>query len=221
MGGCLKAIGCLTVLFLLGVIAFLTRDKWMHRLPGGGRDTVYVSAGAETWHSLTPEGGRRARASLDRLRSPRGPASVTVSPGDLAAYIVQELSRTLPSSADSIQAAAIGDRLYIRATVRTTDLSGGDRTAMGSLSMLFGERERMQLGGTLRMIRPGQAELAVKEFRIRDFNLPAGLIPRLIRQMSRGERPPELAPDGLLLTTPEYIADVKVENGRITVYRTR
>jgi hypothetical protein len=88
------------------------------------------------------------------------------------------------------------------------------------LSMLFGERERVQLGGTLRILRPGAAELAVKEFRIRELNVPAALIPRLIRQMSRGERPPELAPDGLLLRTPEYIADVRISNGQITMYKT-
>lgn len=219
MGGCLRAIGCLTVLFVLGIIAFLTRDRWLPMLPGGRSDTVYVAAGSETWQPLTPEGARRAQAALDRLRSPRGPTSATVSPGDLAAYIVQELSKTLPSSADSVQAAAIGDRLLVRAVVRTAEL--GDPRALGPLAMLFGERERVQLGGTLRIIRPGQAELAVKEFRIRDFNVPPALIPRLVRQMSRGERPPELAPDGLLLRTPEYVTDVRVEKGRITMFRAR
>jgi hypothetical protein len=86
--------------------------------------------------------------------------------------------------------------------------------------MLFRERERVQLGGTLRIIRPGQAELAVKEARIRDFDVPPALIPRLVRQMSR-ERPPELAPDGLLLTTPDYVVHVQVEKGMIRAYRSR
>jgi hypothetical protein len=73
--------------------------------------------------------------------------------------------------------------------------------------------------GVLRIIRPGTAELQVKEFRIRDFSLPQPLIPRLIRQMSRGTRPPELSPDGLPLQTPEYIGDVRVQNGEITLYK--
>lgn len=215
----MKKLGCLVALVLLIVLAIVgwfTRASWMRVLPGRARDTATPTVA--TWQPLTPAGAERAKGSLERLRVPAGPAYVTVAPGDLAAYIFQELSRTLPSSADSIEAAAIGDRLYVRAVVRTADL--GDRGAFGPLSMLFGDRERLQLGGTLRIIRPGFAELQVKELKIRDFNVPQGLIPRLVRQISRGERPPELSPDGLPLRTPDYIGDVRVSNGQITLYRT-
>jgi len=33
------------------------------------------------------------------------------------------------------------------------------------------------------------------------------------------ERPAGLAPDGLPLVTPTYIGDVRVANGRITLYK--
>lgn len=215
----MKKLGCLVGLVLLlivGIVAWFTRASWIRMLPGRGDNTA--TSALPTWQPLTPAGAQRAKGSLERLRVSSGPVSVTVVPGDLAAYIFQELSRTLPSSADSIEAAAIGDRLYVRAVVRTADL--GDRGAFGPLSMLFGDRERLQLGGTLRIIRPGFAELQVKELKIRDFNVPQGLIPRLVRQISRGERPPELSPDGLPLRTPDYIGDVRVSNGQITLYRT-
>lgn len=214
--GCLRRLGCLAVLVVLCIVAFLTRDMWLskiRRTPGA--DSTLLAGPA--WQPLTAAGAQRAKTSLERLRSTRGPVFLTVAPGDLAAYILQELSRTLPSSADSIEAAAIGDRLCVRAVVRISDL--GDKGAMGPVAMLLGDRERLHLCGVLRIIRPGAAELQVKELRIRDFSLPQALIPRLIRQISRGERPPGLSEDGLPLRTPDYIGDVRVQNGQITIYK--
>lgn len=216
--GCLKRLGCLVLLVLIAGAAYLTRGHWLHRVPWVGDRARARTASAPTWQPLTDTGAERARRALERLRSPRGPVYVDVAPGDMAAYIARELARTLPASTDSIEAAAIGDRLHVRALVRTADL--GDRAALGPLSMLLGEQERLQLGGTLRIIRPGYAELQVKELRIRDFPLPQPLIPRLIRQISRGDRPADLSPDGLPLRTPEYIGDVRVSNGQITLYKT-
>jgi hypothetical protein len=215
--GCLKKLGC----FLVGValIAAGAAGAWYFlrggRSPEAVVDTTGLTRGG--WQTLTPEGAQRAKTALERLRAPRGPAYLAVAPGDLAAYILQELSRTLPSSADSIEAAAINDRLCVRAVMSTSEF--GDKNALGPLAMLLGDRERLQMCGVLRIIRPGTAELQVKEFRIRDFSLPQQLIPRLIRQMSRGTRPPELSPDGLPLQTPDYIGDVRVQNGEITLYK--
>jgi hypothetical protein len=213
--GCVKKLGCLLV--ILALVAVAAAAGWYY---WRGRNTAATStalANSSAWQQLTPGGAQRAKAGLARLQSPRGPASFAVAPGDLAAYIVQELSKTLPSSADSIEAAAINDRLCVRAVVRTSDL--GDKNQLGPLAMLLGDRERLQLCGTLRIIRPGSAELQVKELKLRDFNIPEPLIPRLVSQISRGKRPEGLSPDGLPLSTPEYIGDVRVQNGQITVYR--
>ena len=214
----MKALGCLFLVLLVALAAFFTRGFWWSKVWrfGGGSAVV---ADTSTWQPLTGAGAQRARAALEQLRSGQGPVYRTVRPGDLAAYIVQELSRTLPPSADSIEAAAIRDRLYVRARIRTAEL--GDRGALGPLGMLLGEREHIQLSGTLRIIRPGFAELQVKEFRIRDFPLPPALIPRLVRQLSPTPRAPELSPDGLPLRTPDYIGDVRIADGQITLYRTQ
>ncbi|MGH7638623.1 MAG: hypothetical protein ACREOK_13330 [Gemmatimonadaceae bacterium] len=215
----MKALGCLFVVILIALAAFFTRDYWWPKVRGRFGGDSAVVADTSTWQPLTGEGAQRARAALEQLRSGRGPVYRTVRPGDLAAYIVQELSKTLPASADSIDAAAIGDRLYVRANIRTSEL--GDPAALGPFAMLLGDRERIQLGGTLRIIRPGFAELQVKEFRIREFALPPALIPRLVRQLSPAQRSPELSPDGLPLRTPDYIGDVRIADGQITLYRTQ
>ena len=217
MGGCLKSLGCLFLVILIALAAYFTRGYWWSRVWPFGDSAVV--ADTSTWQPLTGDGAQRARVALEQLRGQRGPVYRTVRPGDLAAYIVQELSKTLPPSADSIEAAAIGDRLYVRARIRTAEL--GDRSALGPFAMLLGDTERIQLAGTLRIIRPGFAELQVKEFRIRDFALPPALIPRLVQQLSPRSRHPELSPDGLPVRTPDYIGAVRIADGEITRYRTQ
>lgn len=213
----LKRLGCAAMLLVVAAALYLTRDAWLGRLTGRGRGVESASAATPTWQPLTAAGADRARSTLRRLAAPNGPLYATIQPGDLAAYILQELSRTLPKSADSVEAAAVGDRLYVRALLRTKDIGADD--ALGPIAALLGERERVQLGGTLRILRPALGEFQVKELRIRDFGLPSAVIPRIIREMSRGERPPELSPDGLPLRTPDYIGDVRVSSGRITLYK--
>jgi hypothetical protein len=213
-----RAIGCFFVIVIIAVLAYLSRGLWWGRVTGRGPvDRAVVTA--MTWQPLTPEGGARARTALQRLAARNGPQYVDVAPGDLAAHILQELSRALPPSADSIEAAAIGDRLHVRALIRTSDL--GAKEALGPIAMLLGEQERVRMGGTLRILRPGLGEFQVKEFRIRDFSLPQGIIPRLIRQINVGARPPGLSPDALPLRTPEYVGDVRISSNKITIYKAR
>jgi len=60
----------------------------------------------------------------------------------------------------------------------------------------------------------------VREIKLRDFKVPNGAIPRLVRQLSKGERPEGLSPNGLPVTTPRSLADVRISNGKVTIYRT-
>jgi len=85
---------------------------------------------------------------------------------------------------------------------------------------MFGEREPVQFTGTFRVIRPGLAEFQVQEVKVRDLTVPGALVPRLIRQMDRGQRPPELSPTGLPLPIPSYVGDIRVAGGKITLYKT-
>jgi hypothetical protein len=213
--GCMKKLGCLVVIILVAVACFVAyKTGWLRF----GKPSPTTAAGAaSTWQPLSDSGAKRAKLALDRLSARNGPVYANVAPGDLAAYIFQELSHTLPSSADSIEAGAFGDRLYVRAIVKTKDLGGSG--ALGPLSALLGDRERVQLGGTLRIIRPGLAELQVKEIKIREITLPQALIPRLISQISK-DRPAGMSADALPLKTPEYIGDLRVSDGKITLYKT-
>lgn len=213
--GCIARLGCLVVLLALVAGGWFTRDRWMSRVPWL-RDRAATTSALPTWQRMTPEGATRARRALEQLQQRNGPVYANVAPGDLAAYIFQELSGAMPSGADSIEAAAIGDQLFLRATIPTSVL--GSRESLGPVAALLGDRERVQFGGTLRILRPGLGEFRVTELRLRDFSLPRAIIPRIVGQMSRN-RPADVAPDALPLRTPDYVADVRVANGQITMYK--
>lgn len=213
--GCLARLGCLVVLAALAIAAWFTRPYWLPYLDRDGRTSD--TAALPVWQPLTREGARRAETELQKLERSGGPMYVSTTAGDLASYIVEELTRTLPSSADSIEVAAIDDRLHVRAQVRTSEL--GDRTALGPLAAMMAERERIELAGTIRIVRPGLAELQVRRLTIGTFNVPSAVLPGLVRQIMRGERTADLSPEGVPLRTPEYIADVRVRDGEITLYK--
>ena len=91
---------------------------------------------------------------------------------------------------------------------------------LGPLAGLLNDRERLQLGGTFHVIRPGLSEFEVREVKLRDFKVPSGAIPRLLQQISRGHRPEGVAANALPVTTPRSLADVRIANGRVTLYKT-
>jgi hypothetical protein len=209
----MRKIGCLTVLALGVIVGWLLRD----RLFAGLRPAAETTAAVAAWEPLTPEGAARMRTALATLQRPTGPVFATVKAGDLASYVLQQLVKQLPPSADSIEAAAFGDRLYVRASVKPADFGGND--ILGPLSGFLSDRERMQFGGAFHIVRPGLAEFRVQEIRLRDFPIPPRAIPKLLQRVERGARPPGLSPDGLPLVVPDYIGDVRVEPGKITLYK--
>lgn len=209
--GCLKKIGCLAVLVVLLVAGFLGRGLWMPKL----RKTETASSTTSTWQPLTQAGAARAQRVLQQLSQDGGPPSVTVPAAELISYIVQQLSSALPESADSVQAAAINDRLCVRAVVKTSDIA--DKKTLGPLAMMLGEREPVMMCGVIHIISPGKGELQVKEFKVRELGIPGPAIPRLIKQMSPSQRPEGLSDDGLPLETPTYVGDVAVRNGQVVI----
>jgi hypothetical protein len=213
--GCLSRLGCLLVIAVLAVLAWLTKDRWWPRLTGHATSTASTGP---VWEPLTAQGAERTRQLLTRLSQPSGPVFGNLSGGDVASYVYQSLAKQLPPSADSIQAAVIGDRLYIRASVRLQDLGG--TSSLGPLAGMLGEREQMQFGGTFHIVRPQLAEFQVKDIKVRDLSLPQAMVPRVLRQTERGSRPEGLSEDGLPIVVPKYLGDVRIANGRVTLYKT-
>ena len=214
MFGCLGRIGCLALLVVLAVGAWLTRDRWYPAL--SGERTVTVDAASTAWEPVTPSAGDRGQEIVRRLAEPRGPRAVALGPAEAAGYVLAGVLRELPESASGLEASVRGDRLYLRASVNLAEL-GGD--ILGEFAGMFSARETLLLGGTVDVVRPGLAQFRVAEVRVRDFALPSRVIPRLLRELRRGRPLPEgVAENGIPLELPASVADVRVARGQVTLY---
>jgi hypothetical protein len=213
--GYIARLGCLVLLALLAIGGWLTRDRWLHKLTGSS--TTAATSGP-VWEPLSPEAGARGKRKIDNLGNPSGPVFTNLSAGEVASYVFQTAARTIPASADSAEAAVIGDALYVRAVLPVRDIAGSG--VLGPLAGLLNDRERLQLGGSFHVIRPGLSEFQVREIKLRDFKLPTGAIPKLIQQITHGVRPEGVAADALPVITPRTLGDVRIANRNVTLYKT-
>jgi hypothetical protein len=221
MKGCLKGAGCLVIILLLAALWF-----WYARVDRpaaltvpaaddrAARTAASVSSG---WQPLSDAGAERGRVAVQSLERPSGPVFATLTPAEAASYIFLVVAKQLPPSAKNAEAAVIGDRLYVRSEVELKDF-GGAKT-LGPLGMLLGERDSVRFGGTINMLRPGLAEFLVQEVKLGRIDVPSALIPRLLGQMKRSRSVEGISQNGLPMTMPPYISDVRISNGRITLYK--
>ncbi len=210
--GCIARLGCLVVLAVLAVVGWFTRDRW---LPARFRPVAAVHA--PVWEPLSDAGAARTRAALAKLSQPKGPVFQTLSGGDVASYAFAELAKQLPASADSIEAMVDGDKVSMRANVRLADLGGAG--ALGSFSSMLGDRETVQLTGTFRVVKPGLGEFHIDQLKVRNFAIPRGMIPAIAKQLGHGDRAAGLSDAALPLPIPRYVGDIRVANGKITLYK--
>ena len=190
------------------------RDRWTREphAPRAEADSLGV-----VWEPLTMEGAERARTAVQQLARSSGPVFANVGAGDLASYVYVELAKQLPSSAEDVRAAVIGDRVYIKASVRLAELGVGE--ALGPFAGVVGDRDTVSFGGQFEILRPGLAQFHVLDLRVRDFSIPRGLIARIIGRVRRGTVPEGVSADGLPLEIPAHIADVRIGEGRVILYK--
>jgi hypothetical protein len=90
---------------------------------------------------------------------------------------------------------------------------------LGPLAQFLGERDTVQFGGTLGVVRPGLAEYRLRQIRLRQLAIPSALIPQIVRQLGTGARPEGVAADALPLAVPAHVSDVRIGRGRVTLYK--
>jgi hypothetical protein len=219
MFGCLRRIGCLVVVCIAAVAAYLVRDRWMPYLPRfGNAPRATAATDGATWEPVSDDAAARARRTVESLGRRNGPVFVNLGPGELASYFYIALAEQLPPSADSIEATTIANRMYVRAVISLDDFKAAD--ALGPLAGIVGRRERLRMGGTFAIIRPGLAQFLVEDVRLGELPIPRGAIPKLLRQIRRGTVPPGVAPNGLPFVVPTYLGDARVADGKVTLYKT-
>lgn len=211
MFSCLGRLGCLFILLVAGVLAFLTRERWLPRVLGK------AEAPPVAWEVVNATGSKQAADDLASLQQKAGPAYVTVSAAELASLMVESAGHRLPAALDSVEAAIVDETIHVRALVKLDDIRGLD--ALGPLSGLLDKQERIEFTGTMGVIRPGLGEFRVASVRVADLSLPRAAIPRLLARLDASVRPEGVAPEGIAITIPDYIGDVRVARGQVTLYR--
>jgi len=211
---CLGRTILLLFVVLLAGFLWLTRDRWLHYLPGSQGGTAVTEP---VWEPLTPDAAARGKRAIDALSARSGPVFANLKGAEVASYIFQRAGAALPSASDSAEAAVIGDVLYVRAIVPMKAVAASG--ALGPFGGLLNDREPLTLGGTLHVIRPGLSEFQLREVKLREFKVPGRVIPQLVKQLDRGPRPEGVSPDGIAVKTPASLADVRIANHRVTLYK--
>jgi hypothetical protein len=215
--GCLRRVGCLVVVVAILAGLWITQDKWM-RIVRRSRPASETASLDRVWQPLSPQAAARGKQAIDGLSSARGPVYANLAANEIASYVVQAAGGAFPASSDSVEAAVIDDVLYVRAIVPTKEIARSG--ALGPLAGLLNEREKVSLGGSFHVVRPGLSEFRLRDVKLREFSVPRGAIPRLVQQITKGKRTPGVADDALAVPTPASLADVRIANGRVTLYKT-
>jgi hypothetical protein len=219
MKGCLRRLGCLVIIIFIVAVWY-----WYARVekpaasnnPSTGTSTPTTSVNSG-WQPLTAADAQRGQAGVQSLGRQAGPVFANLTPAEAASYIFLVLAKQLPPSAKNAESAVVGDRLYVRADVELRDFGGSKQ--LGPLGMLLGERDSVRLGGTINMLKPGLGEFLVQEVKIGRIDVPSGLIPRLVTKIKRGKPVEGVSQKGLPMVMPAYISDVRIANGKITLYK--
>jgi hypothetical protein len=219
MTGCLKRAGCLVIIILaVAVWYWYARVEKPATVSTTASSTTTATSVSSGWQPLTEADAQRGQAAVLSLGRQSGPVFANLTPAEAASYIFTVVAKQLPPSAKNAEAAIIGDRLYVRSDVELKDFGGSK--ALGPVGMLLGERDSVRFGGTINMLKPGLGEFLVQEVKLGRIEVPNGLIPRLLTQMKQRSKPVEgISQNGLPMVMPAYISDVRISNGKITLYK--
>jgi hypothetical protein len=216
------------LLILLAAAAWLTRDRWSPWIPRvRGRigavpharrarpDSVLATT---DWQSVTPGGESHAEQLLLALGGRGSPPYTMLLPSDFAGFMLMDIAGQVPPPSDSTEAAIVDRALAVRTSLDIKALGG--RSAFGPIGAVLADREPMTLAGTFDVVRPGVAEFHGRRVSVHGLPVPTPLIPELVRKFDGGQHPAGLASDALLLNVPRYVADIRIVESRIAIYRT-
>jgi hypothetical protein len=219
MKGCFRRLGCLVLIIGLAALWY-----WYARVERPAASTTVLTTTTRAsstnsgWQPLTAADAERGRVAVEALARRSGPVFANLSPAEAASYIFLVVAKQLPPSARNAEASIVGDRLYVRSEVDLKDFGGSGQ--LGALGMLLGSRDSVLLGGTIHMLKPALAEFQVQEVKLGKLEVPKALIPRLITQMTHGKNKAlGISESSLPMVMPAYISDVRIANGKITLYK--
>ncbi len=216
MFGLLKRIGCAIVLLAIGAAGWAFKDLWLPRVK------AMISAEAPEadvpgWAAITEAGAERARARIESLGSARSSGVVTIAAADFAAYVLGSALVRLADTDSAPQAMLKDNKLFLRTSIRLGDLGG--KESLGPLARMFNETEPLTLAGRIEPVRAGLAQFRLTEVALRDLVIPKAAVTRLVRRWGPASRPDSLDSAALPIPLPSYVAEVRVTNDRISIYK--
>ena len=189
------------------------------------------SGDRRSWVPLSQK-GTGAGDPLGALRGSNAPAYVTLQVGQVATLLAP-LRAALPPTAIAPAIAVEDDRLLLRAVVARRDFAGG-----GALGALIGATldgvDTLLFAGRFEPVRPGLVQFRIQALTVGPIDIPSRLIPPIARKVRRhlatsvdrlktDRRRPDagdgIAEDALPVPLPALVSDIRVVNGRFTVYR--
>jgi hypothetical protein len=169
------------------------------------------------WARLSP-GGTAGREAMARLSRRNGPAYVSLRAPELADLLALGVSKAWPATASRPAIALVDEQLLMRTVVERRDLAG-DGALRGLLGVALDGRDTLRMAGTLDVVHPGLAEYRVRELRMAGIDVPPRLIPSVLGAMRRAAAGDSLPADALPIPLPTAVADVRVANGKVTLYK--
>jgi len=211
MFGCLRTVGCLTLVVAGAAAAWFTKDRWLPVITGEP-PAVEVA-----YDPVTPARGERARTALRAMEKGTGPVFANLTASEALALLLAERQSRLPALEGGVDAAVSGDRLLMRATIDPSALRGID--ALGPVAAFLESRQRVTLAGTLDVLEPGTGLFVVREVRVNDLPVPSPALSPLVRQLDRRPLPPGAPARAIAFPLPRSVGDVRVGKGRVTLYK--
>ena len=207
MFGCLRRVGCLVVLVVIAAAGYYWWTVNASQPP-------VITAG--TWHHVTPSDASTGALAVASLRANQGRVYANLTPAQAVAYLIQQTAKQLPPSSTDVRAMVSGDQLHVSAVVPLREL--GAERALGPLASMIGARDTIELAGRVDLIRAGLAQMHVTKAKIHQLTLPQAMLPKLVQQI-RQDAPDGIAPDAFPIPLPPYIGDIRIADGKVTLYK--
>lgn len=211
MSGCLRSVGCLTLLCILAVAGWITRARWLPAVTGTR------AAPTVAFDPVTEARRERGRSAITALGQKSGPVFANLTAAEASALVLTDAKRRLPAIVDRVEAAVVGDKLVLRTALDPAELKGID--ALGPVASMLQSRQQVTLAGTLEIATPGHAHYVVQQVHVNDLEVPSPVIASLVRQIDRRTREPGTPDRAIAFDVPPYIGDIRVAKGRVTLYK--
>ncbi|MGH7475855.1 MAG: hypothetical protein ACRELD_06180 [Longimicrobiales bacterium] len=192
VGGCIGRLIALALLLLLGVLAWLNRDRladYWNALRGG--DTAVEAP--------SPELADEAESKLARLQSAEAPERIALGEAEVQSLIDYRIDAGLPDYLIDPVVTLEDGRMGIAARVPTEAVP--DLPGAGELATLLPDTTDVAARAQILPLEAGRVALAIDEMTAARIPLPARMIPSLLRRIGRSDEP-GLPADAIPLRLP-------------------